>query len=82
VAIWILHSYFASEETHDNDHKHQGARDPRLSRNPTVEAEVSLECGVTGRAAVPSGASTGEHELWNCAMVRRDAIWAKAFGRP
>lgn len=30
--------------------------------NPTVEAEVTLECGVTGRAAVPSGASTGEHE--------------------
>jgi len=30
--------------------------------NPTVEAEVTLESGVTGRAAVPSGASTGEHE--------------------
>ena len=30
--------------------------------NPTVEAEVALECGVVGRAAVPSGASTGEHE--------------------
>ncbi|MEJ2194323.1 MAG: phosphopyruvate hydratase [Ignavibacteriaceae bacterium] len=30
--------------------------------NPTVEAEVLLECGVIGRAAVPSGASTGEHE--------------------
>jgi len=30
--------------------------------NPTVEAEVILECGVTGRAAVPSGASTGENE--------------------
>jgi len=29
---------------------------------PTVEAEVELSCGVTGRAAVPSGASTGEHE--------------------
>jgi len=29
---------------------------------PTVEAEVVLECGVHGRAAVPSGASTGEHE--------------------
>ena len=30
--------------------------------NPTVEAEVVLEGGITGRAAVPSGASTGEHE--------------------
>src|SRR5688572_17872443 len=30
--------------------------------NPTVEAEVELESGAFGRAAVPSGASTGEHE--------------------
>ncbi|WP_166824518.1 phosphopyruvate hydratase [Thalassoroseus pseudoceratinae] len=30
--------------------------------NPTVEVEVELEEGVVGRAAVPSGASTGEHE--------------------
>ncbi len=30
--------------------------------NPTVEADVVLESGVRGRAAVPSGASTGEHE--------------------
>ena len=30
--------------------------------NPTVEAEVTLESGVTGRAAAPSGASTGERE--------------------
>jgi len=30
--------------------------------NPTVEVEVELESGFTGRAAVPSGASTGEHE--------------------
>ena len=30
--------------------------------NPTVEAEVVLSSGVTARAAVPSGASTGEHE--------------------
>ncbi|HYL46531.1 MAG TPA: phosphopyruvate hydratase [Candidatus Limnocylindrales bacterium] len=30
--------------------------------NPTVEAEVRLEGGAIGRAAVPSGASTGEHE--------------------
>ena len=30
--------------------------------NPTVEADVVLASGETGRAAVPSGASTGEHE--------------------
>jgi enolase len=30
--------------------------------NPTVEADVVLESGATGRAIVPSGASTGEHE--------------------
>jgi enolase len=30
--------------------------------NPTVEAEVTLSSGITGRAAVPSGASTGENE--------------------
>lgn len=30
--------------------------------NPTVEVEVLLEAGATGRAIVPSGASTGEHE--------------------
>lgn len=30
--------------------------------NPTVEAEVELAGGSTGRAAVPSGASTGEKE--------------------
>src|SRR5690606_35062150 len=30
--------------------------------NPTVEAEVILSNGIMGRAAVPSGASTGEHE--------------------
>src|ERR1051326_7964113 len=32
--------------------------------NPTVEVEVYLEGGAVGRAAVPSGASTGEHEAW------------------
>ncbi|MDP9186420.1 MAG: enolase, partial [Verrucomicrobiota bacterium] len=32
--------------------------------NPTVEVDVRLESGVLGRAAVPSGASTGEHEAW------------------
>jgi enolase len=36
--------------------------------NPTVEVEVELDSGAFGRAAVPSGASTGEHEAWE----RRD----------
>ena len=36
--------------------------------NPTVEVDVILEDGSFGRAAVPSGASTGAHE----AMERRD----------
>ena len=36
--------------------------------NPTVEVEVFLDSGATGRAAIPSGASTGEHE----AMELRD----------
>ena len=41
--------------------------------NPTVEVDVELECGITGRAAVPSGASTGEHE----ALELRDGVVAK-----
>src|SRR5436190_23566174 len=32
--------------------------------NPTIEVDVYLEGGGFGRAAVPSGASTGEHEAW------------------
>src|SRR6201984_3065546 len=32
--------------------------------NPTIEVSVRLESGAPGRAAVPSGASTGEHEAW------------------
>ena len=43
--------------------------------NPTVEVEVLLEDGSLGRAAVPSGASTGEHE----AVELRDGD-TSAFG--
>ncbi len=32
--------------------------------NPTIEVDVRLEGGGLGRAAIPSGASTGEHEAW------------------
>src|SRR6185436_9668847 len=43
--------------------EHVLAREILDSRgNPTVEAEVVLADGVMGRASVPSGASTGEHE--------------------
>ena len=43
--------------------EHIHAREILDSRgNPTVEAEVTLASGASGRAAVPSGASTGEHE--------------------
>jgi enolase len=45
--------------------------------NPTVEADVSLEGGAMGRAAVPSGASTGERE----ALELRDGDKARYLGR-
>ncbi|TFG87935.1 MAG: phosphopyruvate hydratase [Chromatiales bacterium] len=45
--------------------------------NPTVEAEVRLESGVVGRAAVPSGASTGSRE----AMELRDGDPARYHGK-
>ena len=32
--------------------------------NPTIEVDVILTSGVFGRAAAPSGASTGAHEAW------------------
>ena len=57
---------------------HVKAREILDSRgNPTVEAEVALESGVTGRAAVPSGASTGEHE----ALELRDDDKARYLGK-
>ncbi|HEX5438674.1 MAG TPA: phosphopyruvate hydratase [Gemmatimonadaceae bacterium] len=45
--------------------------------NPTVEADVYLENGIMGRAAVPSGASTGEHE----AIELRDGDPARYGGK-
>src|SRR5688572_5800811 len=45
--------------------------------NPTVEAEVHLAGGAMGRAAVPSGASTGEHEAWEL----RDGVKDRYLGR-
>ena len=45
--------------------------------NPTVEAEVRLTSGIVGRAAVPSGASTGEHE----AVELRDGDKSRYLGK-
>ena len=45
--------------------------------NPTVEVDVTLEDGTMGRAAVPSGASTGAHE----AVERRDGDAARYLGK-
>ena len=45
--------------------------------NPTVEVDVILEDGTMGRAAVPSGASTGAHE----AVERRDGDKARYMGK-
>jgi enolase len=45
--------------------------------NPTVEADVTLASGQTGRAAVPSGASTGEHE----ARELRDGDTGRYLGK-
>ena len=45
--------------------------------NPTVEVEVHLESGCLGRAAVPSGASTGEHE----AVELRDGDKGRYLGK-
>ena len=47
--------------------------------NPTVECDVLLESGVMGRAAVPSGASTGQKKLWNCVTATNPVTWAKAY---
>ncbi|MDP6685840.1 MAG: phosphopyruvate hydratase, partial [Candidatus Omnitrophota bacterium] len=45
--------------------------------NPTVEVDVILESGAMGRAAVPSGASTGEHE----AVELRDGDKSRYLGK-
>ena len=45
--------------------------------NPTVEADVRLAGGAVGTAAVPSGASTGEHEAWEL----RDGVKDRYLGR-
>jgi enolase len=77
----------APDADHDDDHDHTErrvkitrvhAREILDSRgNPTVEVDVSLEGGATGRAAVPSGASTGERE----ALELRDGDKSRYGGK-
>jgi len=75
-----------SKATHSEKGKHHPmtnigdihAREVLDSRgNPTVEAEVQLSNGAVGRAIVPSGASTGEHE----AVELRDGDSRRYFGK-
>jgi enolase len=45
--------------------------------NPTIEVDVELTGGAVGRAAVPSGASTGEHEAWELRDGDKDRYGGK-----
>jgi enolase len=45
--------------------------------NPTIEVDITTDCGILGRAAVPSGASTGVHE----AVELRDGDKSKFLGK-
>jgi len=49
--------------------------------NPTVEVDVYLACGAVGRAAVPSGASTGKREALELRDKRAKAYGGKGVGR-
>lgn len=49
--------------------------------NPTVEVDVTLETGVLGRAAVPSGASTGEHEACELRDEDKAVYMGKSVGK-
>src|SRR3984957_3767990 len=71
-----------------NEHDHRKPMSTKMVRihgreiidsrgNPTVEADVRLEGGAIGRGAVPSGASTGEHE----AIELRDGDKARYLGK-
>jgi Enolase len=72
-AVLIPHrTYGESSITHIH------AREILDSRgNPTIEADVRVESGALGRAAVPSGASTGEHE----ALELRDGDKSRFGGK-
>ena len=50
--------------------------------NPTVEVEVELDSGALGRAAVPSGASTGAFEAVELRDGDASGTWARACRPP
>ncbi len=50
--------------------------------NPTVEVDVTLETGAIGRAAVPSGASTGAHEAAELRDGDKSRYGGKGVRRP
>ena len=50
--------------------------------NPTVEVEVVIEDSFVGRAAVPSGASTGAFEAMLNYVTVETVIWVKGFNKP
>ncbi len=69
---------FSEEQYFDDDRQEYSGREILDSRgNPTVEADVYLADGSMGRAAVPSGASTGEHE----AVELRDGDKCRYLGK-
>ena len=47
--------------------------------NPTVEVDVLTDDGALGRAAVPSGASTGIHEAENCVITTKRNMQVKVY---
>lgn len=50
--------------------------------NPTVEVEAYLETGAVGRAAVPSGASTGKREALELRDTKKEGMVEKGYCRP
>ena len=50
--------------------------------NPTVEVDVRLADGAFGRAAVPSGASTGAHEAWELRDTAPSSMAARELAGP
>ena len=50
--------------------------------NPTVEVDVVLACGAIGRAAVPSGASTGKREALELRDSGRNDMAVKVWALP
>ena len=74
---------YSSTAEADERHRLVHGREILDSRgNPTVEVDVVLESGACGRAAVPSGASTGVHEAVELRDGDPRATAARACCRP